>query len=362
MKQFALSLCVLSILLCFPVTAEDLNSPQVAHEEGALQALVEKADAPLFEGMGTHTHPITVNNTGAQKYFDQGLVLAMAFNHAESIRSFRAAQRLDDNCAMCFWGEALALGPNINVTSNGKVIMTDDDRLAAFAVLQKAIERKDMVSEVERDYIDALAARYNGLLETDRAPLDVSYADAMRKLVSKYPDDQDASALFAESLMNTMPWDYWSAKGAPKSATREVLDVLERTLAANPDHPLAIHLYIHATEASSQPGKAEKAADRLTDLVPGAGHLVHMPAHTYWRIGRYHDASEANVKAAAVDEEYIAQCNAQGFYPAAYYPHNIHFLWAASSMEGRSQLSIESARKVAANVRIEQVKEFPTSY
>jgi tetratricopeptide (TPR) repeat protein len=157
-----------------------------------------------------------------------------------------------------------------------------------------------------------------------------------------------------------MPWDYWSASGQPKPETVEVLNALERIIARSPRNPLALHLYIHATEASKTPGLAEKAADTLATLVPGAGHLVHMPAHTYWRVGRYHDASEVNVKAAAVDESYIKQCNAQGFYPAAYYPHNIHFLWAASTMEGRSQVALEAARKVAANVRLEQIKDFPT--
>jgi len=355
----AIILLSFSYTMSISISANDAHSGSMA-AESSQQVLIDRAGAPLFGGMGSHTHSITGRDPGAQQYFDQGLVLAMAFNHAESIRSFQAAQRLDDDCAMCFWGEALASGPNINVTSNKKVIMAAGDRITAYAVLQKALARKAKVSEVERDYIDALAARYNGDPDTAREPLDLAYADAMRKLVNKYPGDWDAAALFSEALMNTMPWDYWSDKGQPKPATREVLDNLEKILAAAPNHPLAIHLYIHATEASSQPGKAEAAADRLTDLVPGAGHLVHMPAHTYWRIGRYNDASEANVRAAAVDEEYIAQCNAQGFYPAAYYPHNIHFLWAASSMEGRSQLSLDSARKVAANVHIEQIKQFPT--
>ncbi len=323
------------------------------------EALVARAGAPLFDGLGNNHHAITTNDPGAQRYFDQGLILAFAFNHAEAIRSFRAAQRLDDNCAMCFWGEALATGPNINITSKGKVIMSSDERVAAYAALQNAVARKDRVSQAERDYIDALAARYNGDPATDREPLDLAYADAMRTLAAKYPDDVDAATLFAEALMNTMPWNYWSEKGDPKPATLEVLDILEAALEKDPNHPLAMHLYIHATEASSEPGKAEAAADRLAVTVPGAGHLVHMPAHTYWRVGRYNDAAEANVRAAAVDEEYIAQCNAQGFYPALYYPHNIHFLWSASSMEGRSEVAIEAARKLGEKVSVEQVKQFP---
>lgn len=323
-------------------------------------ALAQRAGAPLFDGMGDHHHPVTTSDPYAQRYFDQGLVIDFAFNHAESARSFRAAQRLDPNCAMCFWGEALALGPNINVTSNGKVVMSDDDRRAAFAAIGKAVALKDGVSEKERDYIDALATRYNGDPATPREPLDQAYANAMRELYRKYPDDDDAASLFAESLMNTMPWDYWLDPQNPKPLTVEVIDALETVLARSPDHPMAIHLYIHAVEASSQPGRAEAHADTLADLVPGAGHLVHMPSHIYWRVGRYHDASTANEKAAAVDEAYIAACNAQGFYPAAYYPHNIHFLWAASSMEGRSAVAFEAARKVAANVHLEMIEAYPS--
>jgi tetratricopeptide (TPR) repeat protein len=260
---------------------------------------------------------------------------------------------------MCYWGEALALGPNINVTSDGKVVMSDEERTTAFAAIQNAVALKENVSEQERDYIDALAIRYNGDPSTPREPLDEAYANAMRDLYHKYPDDDDAASLFAESMMNTMPWDYWLDPENPKPLTVEVIDALEAVLERSPEHPLAIHLYIHAVEASSAPERAEGPADILADLIPGAGHLVHMPSHIYWRVGRYADASEANVKAAAVDEAYIAACNAQGFYPASYYPHNIHFLWAASSMEGRSAISIEAARKVAANVRLEMIDEFP---
>jgi tetratricopeptide (TPR) repeat protein len=321
--------------------------------------LVARAGAPLFDGMGSHHHPITTKDPDAQKYFDQGLIIDFAFNHAESVRSFRAAQRLDPECAMCYWGEALALGPNINVTSNGKVVMSDGDRIAAHAAIQRAVALKEGVTEQERDYIDALASRYNGDPSTPREPLDEAYVNVMRVLYEKYPDDDDATSLFAESLMNTMPWDYWLDADNPKPRTVEVMDALETVLARTPDHPMAIHLYIHAVEASSNPERAEGPADTLANLVPGAGHLVHMPAHIYWRVGRYNDASEANVRAATVDEAYIAQCNAQGFYPAMYYPHNIHFLWAASSMEGRSEVAIDAARRVAANVNLEMIDQFP---
>jgi tetratricopeptide (TPR) repeat protein len=327
--------------------------------ESSHSDLAQRAGAPLFDGMGSHHHPITTSSSDAQRYFDQGLIIDFAFNHAESARSFRAAQTLDPAAAMTYWGEALALGPNINVTSNGKAVMADDDRRNAFAAVTKAKQLMANASEKERDYISALATRYDGDPSTAREPLDIAYMNAMRVLHKSYPQDDDAAALFAESIMNTMPWDYWLDGKNPKPLAAEAIDVLEMVLARSPEHPMALHLYIHAVEASSVPQRAESAADRLQGLVPGAGHLVHMPAHIYWRVGRYADASAANVLAAQVDEDYIAACNAQGFYPAAYYPHNIHFLWAASSMEGRSEIAIASARKVAANVQLEMVDEFP---
>ncbi len=359
-SQRFILIAVLAIALSLAACSrEEAPAEAEARATDARNDLAARAGAPLFDGMGNHEHPITTRDPDAQRYFNQGLVIDFAFNHAESARSFRAAQTLDPECAMCFWGEALALGPNINVTSDGKVVMSDAERTTAYAAMQKALMLKDTVSEAERDYIDALATRYNGDPSTPREPLDLAYANAMRELHHKYPGDDDAAALFAESMMNTMPWDYWLDPVNPKPLTVEVLDALETVLDRSPQHPLAIHLYIHAVEASSRPERAEAPADTLRDLVPGAGHLVHMPSHIYWRVGRYADASAANVLAATVDEAYIAACNAQGFYPAAYYPHNIHFLWAASSMEGRSAIAIEAARKVAANVRLEMIEEFP---
>ena len=319
----------------------------------------EKIEAPLFNGLGDHSHIITTQSPEAQRYFNQGLILAFGFNHAESIRSFKAAQKLDPTCGMCFWGEALATGPNINVTSSGKAIMTGEQRVNALAAITKATENTAHLTQKERDYITALNTRYDGDPSTSREPLDIDYAAAMEKLKNKYPEDNDAASLFSEALMNTMPWNYWLDEGKAKPDTEKVLETLEFVLARNPDHPLAIHLYIHAVEASDAPERAEPYADKLGSLVPGSGHLVHMPSHIFWRVGRYHDASESNIAAAKVDEEYIAQCNAQGFYPAAYYPHNIHFLWASAAMEGRSALSIESGIKVSNYVRVEMIKQFP---
>ena len=321
--------------------------------------LIEKAGAPLLNGLGSHSFTISSKVEGVQEYFNQGLIMAFAFNHAESIRSFKAAQKLDPNCAICFWGEALALGPNINVTSDGKAIMSPQDRLDAFERTNKAIALIEFASPKEKDFILTLKSRYNGDVNSSRVPLDIAYAEAMEALSSKYSDDTDAASLYAEALMNTMPWNYWAEDGNPKPDTIKVINTIESVLDKDPNHPLAIHLYIHAVEASSDPGRAEEAADRLADLVPGAGHLVHMPSHIYWRVGRYEDASLANIAAAKVDEEYIAQCNAQGFYPALYYPHNVHFLWAASTMEGMSDLSIESAIKVSNYVSPEQIRNIP---
>jgi len=316
--------------------------------------------APLFDNMGDFHREITTDSSDAQAYFDQGMVLAFGFNHAEAIRSFKAAQALDPQCAMCFWGEALATGPNINVTSKGKAVMSDADRVSARAAIDMAIALKSSASADESALIDALAARYDGDPATPREPLDIAYAEAMGVYVAEHPEDDDAAAIYAEAWMNTMPWDYWSTSGEPKPDTVKVINTLEGILERSPYHPLALHLYIHAVEASSDPGRAEDEADRLANLVPGSGHLVHMPAHIYWRVGRYDDAAKANINAAKVDEAYIAACNAQGFYPALYYPHNIHFLWAAASMSGQSEMAIEAANKVAENVHLEQIEQFPT--
>jgi tetratricopeptide (TPR) repeat protein len=354
----------LLLLICAGLIACDqtdqTKNPTPSAAETGIQDLATRAGAPLFEGMGEFSMPITTADPDAQRYFDQGMILAFAFNHAESVRSFKAAQTLDPSCSMCFWGEALAIGPNINVTSKGKVIMSPAERTAAFSAITQALTLASGASPREQAYIQALASRYNGDPDTPRAPLDEAWAQGMGKVSETYPNDLTAAAIHAEALMNTMPWNYWSDDLKAKPATQVVIANLERVLEGAPDHPLAQHLYIHALEASSTPEKAEAVADRLTDLVPGAGHLVHMPAHIFYRVGRYNDAAEANIRAAAVDEAYIAQCNAQGFYPAAYYPHNIHFLWSSATMQGQRAVSLDSAQRVVDNVRVEQVKQFPT--
>ena len=310
--------------------------------------------APLFEDLGTLHHPITTDSERAQIFFDQGLRLTYAFNHAEAARAFREAARLDPDCAMAYWGLGLALGPNINDP------MPHERELEAYAAVQKALALKSGVSEKERAYIDALATRYYNKEDADRATLDATYARALGALAEKYPDDPDAATLYAAAIMNTMPWDYWTADLQPKPGTELVISTLESVIASHPDHPGAHHYYIHIVEPSTNPDRAVPSAERLANLMPGAGHLVHMPAHIYIRVGRYADASEANIRAIAADEAYIAQCQAQGLYPIGYYPHNIHFLWAAATLEGNSEVAIDSARKLADKVPRGGLADFPS--
>jgi tetratricopeptide (TPR) repeat protein len=296
--------------------------------------------APLFDNLGSYHRAVTTKSAQAQRYFDQGLTLIYAFNHAEAIRSFQEAARLDPSCAMAWWGVALAYGPNINKP------MDPADAPKAWEALTKAREAAAGVSEVDRAYIEALSRRYAEKPPEDRSSLDRAYADAMRELVKKYPDDLDAATLFAESLMDLSPWDYWTKDARPKPETQEMLKALESVIQRNSNHPGANHYYIHAVEAV-EPDKALASADRLLHFAPGAGHLVHMPAHIYLRTGLYREATLANELASKADESYIAQCNAQGFYPATYYPHNMHFLWYTNAMEGRSAASIAAAREIA---------------
>lgn len=320
-----------------------------AAEESQQPADYEKT-APLLSGLGEYHHRVSTDVPLAQRYFDQGMVLAFGFNHAEAARSFREAQKLDPECAMAFWGEALVLGPNMNAP------MDEANVPKAWKALQEAIKQSATATQRERDYIEALSQRYAAEPVEDRSKLDRAFADAMRELAAKYPDDYDAQVLFAEALMDTTPWDYWLEGGKPKKVTEEILATLERVIARQPDHPLVNHLYIHACEAA-HPEWAEACADRLRDLVPGAGHLVHMPGHIYIRIGRYVDSTIANEKAIAADNDYVTQCHAQGLYPLAYMPHNHHFLWFSASMEGRSEQSIAAARHISGHVDHELMRQ-----
>ena len=303
--------------------------------------LANGGTAPLFDNLGNYHHAVSTQSKEAQRYFDQGLTLCYAFNHAEAIRSFEEAARLDPNCAMAHWGIAFAYGANINMP------MSDEAVPKAYGALQKAQELAAKASENEQAYIKALAKRYGEKPQKDRAPLDKAFADAMRDVVKSFPNDLDAATLFAEALMDTMPWNYWAEDGKAKPETEEVLAALESVLKRKPDHPGACHYYIHAVEASPNPERGLAAAHRLRDLIPGAGHLVHMPSHIYLRLGQYHDASKCNERAIAVDEAYVAQHKVKGMYPAMYLSHNVHFLSYSAGMEGRRGLSMQSARKAA---------------
>jgi tetratricopeptide (TPR) repeat protein len=311
-----------------------------------------EATPRLLENLGDQKHPITTKSTLAQQYFDQGLILTFGFNHEAAIRSFEEAARLDPGCGMCHWGIALALGPNINAP------MGPAAAARAYTEIQRAQRLTAAgTSERERAYVETLATRYAEVEPGDRSPLDMAYANAMRELHHADRSDVDAATLFAEALMDLYPWAYWTPEGEPREFTLEIIASLESVLENAPDHVGANHYYIHAVEEFF-PAKGENAADRLAPLTPDAGHLVHMPSHIYWRIGRYQDAAEINLRASESDERFFAWCRAGAFYRAAYYPHNLHFLWAAAAAEGRRDLALMTARKLAATTR-PGVSEFP---
>jgi tetratricopeptide (TPR) repeat protein len=300
----------------------------------------KRSQAPLFDGLGNHHHAITTDAPLAQRYFNQGVVLLYGFNHEEAIRSFRAAAQADPDCAMAYWGVAYALGPNINRP------MPDSAVPEAWQALQDGLARLDKVSPREQAYLQALAKRYEPEPVADRSRLDRAYADAMREVTRKHPDDLDAATLFVEAVMDLMPWDYYQLDRKPKPEMVEAIDVLRSVLRRNPDHPGANHFLIHALEAGPTPEDALFSADRLRALNLQAAHLIHMPSHIYVRTGRYFDAIDVNAEAARVDRRYIAQCRAQGFYPSVYYPHNEHFLWFANLMAGRAKDAIKVARRI----------------
>jgi len=316
------------------------------------QASPAGALAPRLQSLGSHAFPVSTRNRQAQRFFNQGLNLAYAFNHAEARRAFREAARLDPNLAMAYWGQALVLGPNINAS------MEPNEEPQALELVQQAQALGARATPRERAYIAALTERYSGKAD-DRRPRDEAYAAAMRKMHERYPDDLDAAMLYVESVMDLRPWGYWQRDGAPHEYTADIVALTERVMTRNPKHPGALHMYVHLMEGTSTPEKAERAADTLLTLMPAAGHMVHMPAHIYQRVGRYADAIKSNQMAVTADEDYITQCRAQGLYPMAYYPHNIHFLWFAATFDGQGALAVRSARDLAAKIDDETLKALP---
>jgi tetratricopeptide (TPR) repeat protein len=308
--------------------------------------------APRLQNLGVHRFPVSTRVERAQLFMNQGLNLAYAFNHAEAARAFAEAARLDPTLAMAYWGHALVLGPNINAP------MAPEDEPKAYELAQKAVALKSKATPREQAYIDALATRYTGRPE-DRQKADKAYVAAMEKVVATHPDDLDAQVLYSEALMDVMPWSYWTRDGQPHEGTKKIISSLERVLEKHKNHPGALHLWIHLWEATDTPERAEAEADRLLPLMPGAGHLVHMPAHIYQRVGRHADVIRVNLMAAKADEDYIAQCKAQGLYPLGYYPHNLHFIWMGATASGQKKLALESAQKLASKVPHEALATVP---
>jgi tetratricopeptide (TPR) repeat protein len=306
----------------------------------------------LMDGLGNLHHPVSTKNTEAQKFFDQGLRLVYAFNHAEAERSFRRAAELDSQLAMAWWGVALAVGPNYNLP-----VDPEHEKIAGDAVARaKALAGNAMPAEQE--YIVAIAARFSGNPKPDYHQLDVNYSKAMAGLAHKYPDDLDAATLYADSLMNLRPWMLWSADGTPAEGTNEIVATLEDVLRRDPNHIGAMHLYMHAVEASPNPERALPYANRIAALAPAAGHLVHMPAHIYERTGNFDGARAQNEAAAKADEAYAASTGQQGMYMMMYYSHNLHFGAVSASMQGRCADAKRMAGQLADNLR-PMAKEMP---
>lgn len=323
------------------------TAPAQYWDPAALAADPRTATAPIaprLTGLGPLLHPIdSTDSDASREFFRQGMNLVYAYNHGEALRSFKEAARLDPGNPMAWWGQALALGPNLNLPMQPEAIAP------AFAAVREARRLAGRAEPVERALIEALAERYSADPGADRAALDARYAEALGRVMAEYPDHLGVATLYADALMNRSPWNYWTPDGQPREHTSTVLATLQSVLARNPDHIGALHLYIHAVEAQD-PDRGAAAADRLRPLTPGAGHLVHMPAHIYMQVGRYADAYAVNVEAAAADAAYLAQCRAQGIYPLLYFPHNEHFKVWAALFEGRSATALADARQMAAHV------------
>ncbi len=309
--------------------------------------------APLIDGLDVMEFPVTTNDRLAQKYINQGMVLAYGFNHAEAARSFYYATKLDPDCAMAYWGFAYVLGPNYNAG------MEPDNYQRAYDAVQKAKELASKnASQKEKDLINALSKRYVQFPVEDRSELDLEYSNALREVYNKYSYDADVAALYAESIMDMFPFDLWDENGNPRERTNEIVQVVNKALEIDPKHPGAHHFKIHMLEASLHPDGALESAKIFDEgLVPGAGHLIHMPSHVYIRTGDYHKGTLANLRAVVVDSNYVAACNAQGAYPIAYFPHNYHFLAATAALEGNSSLALNASYNVAKHSSTTLMKE-----
>ena len=321
--------------------------------EAYAQTLPAEADAPppLVAGLGNAHHAVSTADPQVQAYFDQGVRYLHAFNHAEAVRAFRYAQRLDPNCAMCFWGEAFALGPNINAP------MPESDNEPAYAAARRAHELRANATPLEQAFIDAMQARYTRTAPENRAELDVAFADAMAAAAARFPEDDLMQIIAAEAAMDTQPWDYWQPGGLePKGRITDAIARIETVLARSPDNSGAIHLYIHLAEASTNPWRAEEAAQRLARTAPQAGHLVHMPAHIYYRVGRFRESIRANIEAVEADERYFASAEASALYRYGYYPHNVHFVLTSAAMGGDGRIALEYADKLDEAVPMEMAQ------
>lgn len=319
---------------------------------GAAMALAQTQPAKLMPGFGNVQHKVSTASEEAQKFFNQGLALCYGFNHNEGERAFRRAAEADPNLAMAWWGVAYAVGPNYNLP-------VDEAReKTAFEASQKAKALAASATQQERDYIDAVATRYTDAKNPDYQKLQQDYAEAMKALSQKYPDDLDAATLYAESLMNLHPWKLWDKQGHPNEGTEEIVRTLESVLRRDPNHIGANHFYIHAVEASNSPDKANDSAHRLAALAPASGHLVHMPAHIFIRTGEHEASEKTNVAAAKADEEFIQSTGAQGVYPMMYYTHNLHFIAVENSFLGNYKAAVAAANKIQKNVG-PHAKEMP---
>ncbi|MGB1875473.1 MAG: tetratricopeptide repeat protein [Rhodospirillaceae bacterium] len=326
-------------------------------QAGAATDPSEKANRPpLYSDLGTVTYAATSDSPMALAYFDQGLRFAYAFNHAEAVRSFQVAQDIDPDCALCAWGEAYALGPNINLPMSPDVV---DQALSA---VDRAMANAGNASPREQALIAALATRYGEDASRRPAPYHAAFASAMIDVQAQYPDDHGIALITADAIMNESPWIYWEADGrTPAGRIGTAVALVEQVLADNPSHPGAIHLYIHLLEASVMPTKVEPYAEIMEDLMPGAGHMVHMPSHIYYRVGRYLDSLETNVRAVAVDEAYFQRPEAigGGIYQFGYYPHNVHFVLVSAFMAGDRDRTLEYADKLDALIPMAMASSAP---